>query len=439
MGNKRLSIVTVLLIFGAAVVFGGGSAERTVDAALPYSGQEITILIHSTVYRASGGEEPEGVIRTFERETGATVNVITAPSGGAIWERAVLEWVSGTGRYDVISLNTANVHPGIVRFVEPLDDRIASLPPDFDWEDIIQSGVQSAVFGGQTYGLPHRLGGGFFYFRKDLFEQYGISVPETVDEFAAAARALTLDENGDGRTDVWGLLQRAKEPQATVGDFMRYIYMHGGRILSEDQTRVALGDGPALEALQLWVDLLDEGVLPPDITAIGRDEQIGLMQQGRVAMTLGFTAYYSSFVDPVQSRLSADDVGWALTPTKPGVPLGRSDIGGWYVHLDRNSRNKDAAWALMLALTSKENQRRMAVEWGNAPVRHSSYEDPTLVQEVPPAPDWARSYAVSLSEAHPHWAEIEQIMHEEVVAALLKNKTPQNAIDAMVMRITQLL
>lgn len=433
----RLVPVAAVALIGS-LLLGLAAAPSVRAADRPFEGLELSLLIHSTVYRAIGGDDPDGVVADFERRTGAKVNVITAASGGAIWERAVLEWVSRTGRYDLITFNTPFLHRGIVPFIEPLDGYIANAGADYDFEDIIQATVDPARFDGKTYALPMRMGGGFFYFRQDLLDEAGLSVPRTLDEMVSAAHALTRDVDGDGRTDIWGLLVRSSEPQASTNDFQRILYMNGGRFFSEDQSRLLFGDEKTVEVERIYVDLLRSGALPPDITAIGRDEQIGLVQQGRVGMTIAYSAYYTDFVNPAQSRLPEGALSWALPPTAPGVPHGRSDVAGWYLVIDKNSRKKEAAWELMKAITNRENQLKAALRFGNAPVRHSTYNNPDFLSEIPPAADWAKAYAVSLSEAHERWAEIETIVHEEHGHALLGRKSPEDAVAAMVRRIQQI-
>lgn len=45
-------------------------------------------------------------------------------------------------------------------------------------------------FGGKTYGIPQDVGPMMLYYREDLFQQLGLTVPKTWDEFADAARLV---------------------------------------------------------------------------------------------------------------------------------------------------------------------------------------------------------------------------------------------------------
>ncbi|MET7460621.1 sugar ABC transporter substrate-binding protein [Nonomuraea sp. NPDC005501] len=49
---------------------------------------------------------------------------------------------------------------------------------------------QTGVFGGKVYAIPQASGPMGFYYRKDLFDKWGIEAPKTWDDFAAAAATI---------------------------------------------------------------------------------------------------------------------------------------------------------------------------------------------------------------------------------------------------------
>ncbi|MEV0199183.1 sugar ABC transporter substrate-binding protein [Nonomuraea sp. NPDC050691] len=49
---------------------------------------------------------------------------------------------------------------------------------------------QTGVFGGKVYAIPQASGPMGFYYRKDLFDKWGIAAPKTWDDFAAAAATI---------------------------------------------------------------------------------------------------------------------------------------------------------------------------------------------------------------------------------------------------------
>lgn len=398
----------------------------------------ITLLIHPTLYAATGGDAPEGVVSRFREATGIDVEVVTAPSAD-LQERATVEYVAGSGRFDVVTWNTAWLSDENMQFFEPLEDYVAQAGEDYNFEDIIPSLLEITKFNDHLYSIPFRMGGAMLYYRTDLMEEAGLEPPKTWEDYLNAAEALTQDTDGDGEVDVYGAIQRGRSGFEIEQDFIRFLFAHGGRALSDDMTACRLNEPEGVNAVNTFVTIYQEGWAPPDMLAVGRDDYIAAMQQGSAAMSVMFSPYWGRLIDPEESP-QAENMGWALVPTSPGVPEGRSMMGGWYLAMDKNSDNKAAAWALIQALTNAENQLTMALEFANGPVRSSVYENQQYLEEFPLAKDWLTAIANGLFEPpHARWAEIVDIMSEEVTSALQGDKTPQEAMDAACQRVDRLL
>ncbi len=54
-------------------------------------------------------------------------------------------------------------------------------------DDLLPGFVEAAQVDGKTFAVPYYAGSKYIFYRKDLFEQAGISVPTTMDEFVQAA------------------------------------------------------------------------------------------------------------------------------------------------------------------------------------------------------------------------------------------------------------
>lgn len=79
------------------------------------------------------------------------------------------------------------------------------------------AGVQNLVtFGGKTWSVPFDATPQVYFYRKDLFEKYGVSVPKTWDEYRAAAEKIKAAEPGAriGSFPTDGPLQAALSWQA---------------------------------------------------------------------------------------------------------------------------------------------------------------------------------------------------------------------------------
>jgi N,N'-diacetylchitobiose transport system substrate-binding protein len=57
-------------------------------------------------------------------------------------------------------------------------------------DDLLQGFVDGATVDGSTYAVPYYAGSKYIFYRKDLFEEAGLSIPTTMDEFVDTAVAL---------------------------------------------------------------------------------------------------------------------------------------------------------------------------------------------------------------------------------------------------------
>ena len=71
------------------------------------------------------------------------------------------------------------------------------------------------------------------YYNKAIFDEYGVDYPEagwTWDDLLAIAQELTVDTDGDGKTDIWGI----QLPGPWTTGFEYWVGAAGGSLISED-------------------------------------------------------------------------------------------------------------------------------------------------------------------------------------------------------------
>lgn len=421
-----LAVAAVALTLAAAP----GAAQA------PRPGGKIAILTHPVLYAAMGKET--GVIADFKRRTGIDVEVVTGPTE-QIQEKALAEFVAGSGRFDVVNLIDTMYTSEIVPFLEPLDERLGATDAAYARADLIGSLVESLRFGAKQMGVPFRVGTAMLYYRTDLFREKGLGPPRTWDEFMAAAKALTIDTNGDGKPDIYGVSARGKPGFEVLADFANYMYAHGGLVLNPEHTRCALTEPAAVAGARTFVEIYRKGYASPDMLAHARDDLIGNLQQGRAAMGVMFSPYWG-FLQDARATPHAGKFGWSIVPSAPGVPPGRTLNSLWSLSIDRKSRHKDAAWELVKWLSNRENQLEMALRYNNGPVRAAVYENAEYGRKFPLARDWLKAIAASSTlPAHKNWFRMQDVISTEVIAALRGVKAPEAAMQASCDQIARLL
>ncbi|MCB8958686.1 MAG: extracellular solute-binding protein [Ardenticatenales bacterium] len=157
---------------------------------------------------------------------------------------------------------------------------------------------------GELWCIPQNLSSLVVYYNADLFAAAGLPLPADDwywDDFLAAARALTLDLDGDGRIDQYGA---GIEP--ALFRLAPFVWQLGGEIVDDPAApgRLTLDEPAALEAFQWFVDLqVQEGVVP-DATAEAAETSESRFLNGRLAM------YFNSAAARPPTGRSRVCLGW---------------------------------------------------------------------------------------------------------------------------------
>lgn len=247
-------------------------------------------------------------------------------------------------------------------FLEPLDERIAATA-GFDYDDYAAPLRDIATVNGQTYGIPfYNYGLGLIY-RKDLYQTAGLQPPATLDDLVTSATKL----NTAGRA---GLAMQPQKGYKIFEEWGNYLFAAGGSIQDADN-KVALDSPEARKALQTYIDLYNS-VAPADSLNWAFDEALRAVGSDQAAQMISYNWMLPTLNKP--GGPGGDLAGqFALAP----VPGGKAILGAWYWSIPSNSTQKDAAWAFISWLTSKENDTARVIQ-GGAPVRESVMTDPDV-------------------------------------------------------------
>ncbi|MEU0301302.1 extracellular solute-binding protein [Streptomyces sp. NPDC006175] len=193
---------------------------------------------------------------------------------------------------------------------------------------------QTTLGSDALYALPQDSGPLMFYYREDLFEQYGLTVPTTWDEFAETARALkkkapdkdltTFSSNDSGLFA--GLAQQAGAKWWTTGG---------------DKWKVAIDDPATRKVADFWGGLVEEGAI---------DNQPMYTPAWNKALNTGKqVAWVSAVWAPGTLTTAAPETKgkWAMAPL-PQWKAGENVTGSWggsSTAVTNDSKDKKAAAA----------------------------------------------------------------------------------------------
>lgn len=336
----------------------------------------VTWMTHPVIFDATAKGE---MFKEFTAATGIRVDVTTFPTD-ALAQRIPAEFAANSDAFDVMSMAESFWTTSLARFAEPLESWVerADLPDggiaDFSGGMLEQFRVPQAA-GGRLYGIPHRMSTDILYYRKDLLEARKLDVPKSLDAYLDVAKQLTTP-------DMFGLVYQGIQSQQGVLDWYSWASALGVDILAPTEWRTAAFNTPAgVKSLELRRQAVADRLANPGVLGYSFDDAINAMAQGRAAMSIMFSAYWSRLEDPRSSTV-AGKIGYAAVPRAPGV-RNAYFVRGWSVVMNRASKRKDAGWEFIRYFTAPAQQKKMAIDFGNPVSRLSVARDPEVTSKVP--------------------------------------------------------
>ena len=423
-----------------AVVALATAAPVAMAQELPGSFDGVTIDA-----KLIGGQQYETLysrIAEWEEATGATVNVISKKNHFELDREIKSDIATGQLSWCVGSNHSsfAPQYPGIYA-------DLATLLPEDALADFVDANIQAATLGGKLVMLPRaQFDVSALYYQKDLYEDadnksafeaeygYPLAVPETWDQVADQAKFFADAPNFYGT-------QYAGKEEAIAGRFYELLVANGGEFLNAEG-EPAFNSEAGVEALQWFVDLYDAKAVPVGVPNYLWDDLGQGFASGTVALNLDWPGWASFFNDPDASRV-AGNVGVAPPPKGSGDKrTGWSGFHGFSVTED--CANPEAAASLVWFLTNEDSQKLESAA-GPLPTRDSVW---TYVIEEAKGDDYRTEVLEAFQEAAatafpvpqtPSWIEITNVLYPELQAAILGDKTPQDALNDAAKEATYIL
>ncbi len=417
---KAVALLLVLLFFSVLTPLASATT--------------IQWLTHPVIFAATGDGE---LLKQFYEQTG--IEAVPVLYGvDVIMEKAMMEMLSGSSTFDVISLSNTTWQNdlGSDIFLE-LDSRISEIG---DFDDYVPGLVEAfRAIDGKLVALPVRSGAAVLHYREDLFKEYGLAIPVTIDEFVSTAQVLTKDVTGDGIVDVYGYTFMGKQGSQLVDDFETWLYPHGGAFFDDNQ--VVINNEAGVEAASLLTDLVNTyKVVPSGTLSYTSSEVKTAMQEGLVAMATPWWQYNIDWNNPELSKI-AGNARIAKLPQKPGKGLGYGHMGCWALFIDKNSEEIDAAWEFVKFITSAEAQKYMVAR-ANGPTRLSTFQSEDFINGVGLEASQIITdvYAIGkMPSPSPIFPEARETVARELHQAFTGAKTPKQAMDDAASAIEKLI
>ena len=413
-------VATSLLLTACGGSTGDTAADPTSSAPADNSDTTITMWV-------VGGDTPEELRTylkdTFAEETGATLN-IEEQSWGDIVTKLTTSLPDPNNTPDVTELGNTQ-SPTFTNVGAFLD--ISDIYPELGGEKLLQSFVDVGSVDGKQYALPYYFGSRYMFYRKDLWQEAGVPMPTTLEEFNSAVTQIA-EENPRAIEDFSGLFLGGQDWRNGIS----WIFANGGELATESdgEWTSTLSDPNTLEGLaQLQEIYRSASNAPADAKDAApwlyiNDSDEIVDESGEVTGTTGLSA--ATIMAPGWARWSIGD----LTTNDEGAkvrewndetfgvfPLPGNDgepapvfAGGSNLAISAASQHPDLAKDLLRIIYSEEYQTMLG-ENGLGPANsdyvsalgsdqfaQATIDSASNSKLTPAAPGWAAVEAQGLME-----------------------------------------
>ena len=357
-----LSLMMISSLAGCSSGSGdSGSGGDSASSDLPYAGQEISILWVSN----SSMDGINALIEAAEAELGLTVNLEQVP-GGEDGDNVVKTRLASGDMADLLSYNCGAL--------------LASLNPEEYFEDITadyadqldENFVNAASVNGVLYGIPAEASqAGAVLYNLDMYEEYGLEIPKTWDEFLANCEVL----KEAGETAVLGTDADSWTSQVTyLGD--HYNVLASDPNFAEDfeagTTKYASSEA-GLESFQKIADIVP--YMNEDHMATTYDDGCDIMMEDGAAHWIILTSALSNMYE-----LYGEDVNKLGCFAVPGNDAENCGLTVWEpnaIYMNKNTENAEAVKAFMDFYISTEGLDAFtSAKLPNGPYCVNGYELP---------------------------------------------------------------
>jgi multiple sugar transport system substrate-binding protein len=243
-------------------------------------------------------------------------------------------------------------------WLAPLDGVVAAE----NFSAVAPAQLKLSTYNGHHYRLPANSGSVVFFYRKDLFDKEGISVPTTWDELVQAGTKLT--KNG-----VYGMSLAGKNGNTELFNEMCYWMGQAGA------DPLHMNTAGSRQAMQFVYDLIHKyKIAPPDAVTADYTSIQTAFENGKIAMWITWDGLYASTAI-FPSVVKNYKLGVAHPPKGP-VNNG-TIIANWGWAINKYSKNQALSGKFIDYAASLDSEVVLA-KTGSTPARTAALSNPDV-------------------------------------------------------------
>ena len=276
-----------------------------------------------------------------------------------------------------------------------------------------------------TFGIPWYLTTRITIYNQDLLTKAEISQPPTT--YAELAKVAKEVKEKTGKYAFFPTFVPGDS-----GEVLESLVQMGVRLIDK-QGKAAFNTSVGREAFRYWVNLYQQGLLPPEVLTQGHRHALDLYQAGETVLLSSGAELLEDIAKnaPAIAKVS-------LTSSQITGETGKKNVAVMNLVIPRDSDQSDAALKFALYVTNAENQLTFAQAANVLPSTVESVEQYIQVleqQENTSALEEGRKVSASqlkdtevLVPAMKNLNRLQKVIYDNLQAAMLKQKTIEEAI-----------
>jgi len=365
-------LVVCVLMLGVSAISSAADLSPWLEAKTDwkqFDGESISVLALPHAYTL----RLKPFIPIFEELTGIHVGYEMIGESEMRRKRQI-DLAAGSGLYDVIAIGLTYVGEasagGWLEDLLPLvEDTSLTDPEWYKYGDIGQTFKDMLTRDGKLLALPIGPSAPIFWYRKDLFDKYGIAVPDTYEEVIEMKKKLQKAMEDDGLKGVYAFTTRAKRGAGrNTWTTAACIRAYGG-VLFDENWNAVFNSPEAVKAMEVYKAMITGPGSPPGSEAMGFYEIVDMFAAGQLASMIAGVDHIVFINDPEKSKV-ADTWEADLIPQGPAARM--TSPWAWSLGINSSSRVKKAAWLFLQWASSEPTMKLLGT--GISPSRMALWD-----------------------------------------------------------------
>lgn len=285
---------------------------------------------------------------------------------------------------------------------------------------------QASTLGDVSFGIPWYLTTRITLYNKKLLSQANLTTPPKT--FAELAEFAKIFHNKTGKYAMFVTFVPGDS-----GEVLESLVQMGVQLVDEEN-KAAFNTPNGVDAFSYWVDLYQNEVLPPEVLTQGHRHAIDLYQSGQTALLSSGAESLTSIENNAPTIIKVSAAASQITGK-----TGKKSVAVMNLIIPRDTDKPDDGIKFALFVTNTENQLRFAKQANVFPstvkgvklyiedLKQES-DSTTLITQARKVSAMQLEDAEVLIPSINNINKLQQIIYENLQAAMLKEKTVEQAV-----------